>query len=172
MITLKFAHNRQGGFTLIELLVVIAIIGVLSSVVLASLNSARGKSANAAVKANLSSLRREAEMYYDTVGNGSYGSVGINISINCPAASSNAGFIFNDPGAQKVRTMIVATQAAANNISSNVRCSSLPTAGGATSYVVSSPLNVAEGSNNFWCVDSSGNSRGHPTIFTGGAICP
>ncbi|NCU28847.1 MAG: prepilin-type N-terminal cleavage/methylation domain-containing protein, partial [Candidatus Moranbacteria bacterium] len=32
--------NKNKGFTLIELLVVIAIIGILSSVVLASLNSA------------------------------------------------------------------------------------------------------------------------------------
>ena len=53
------------GFTLIELLVVIAIIGILSSVVLASLNSARGKGADASVKSNLSNIRAQAEMIYD-----------------------------------------------------------------------------------------------------------
>ncbi len=57
---------NKKGFTLIELLVVIAIIGILSSVVLASLNSARGKGANAAIKSNLANLRAGAEMFYDT----------------------------------------------------------------------------------------------------------
>src|SRR3989344_3996865 len=38
---------KGGGFTLIELLVVIAIIGVLSTVVFASLNDSRSKSRNA-----------------------------------------------------------------------------------------------------------------------------
>ena len=54
------------GFTLIELLVVIAIIGILSSVVLASLNTARGKGADAAVKSNLNNMRAQAELFYDT----------------------------------------------------------------------------------------------------------
>jgi len=57
-------HTR--GFTLIELLVVIAIIGILASVVLASLNSARDKGADAAIKSNLNNARAQAELFYDS----------------------------------------------------------------------------------------------------------
>lgn len=58
------------GFTLIELLVVIAIIGILSSVVLASLNSARKKGRDARRVADIKQLQLALELYYDT--NNSY----------------------------------------------------------------------------------------------------
>jgi len=61
--------QSEKGFTLIELLVVIAIIGILSSVVLASLNTARSKGTAAAIKSNLKNAIPEAELAYDTAGN-------------------------------------------------------------------------------------------------------
>jgi prepilin-type N-terminal cleavage/methylation domain-containing protein len=66
---------KTKGFTLIELLVVIAIIGILSSVVLASLNTARAKGTDAAIKSNISSARAQAELFYDNSSAKEYGGV-------------------------------------------------------------------------------------------------
>ncbi len=69
-----FQHVRSGllkarksgaGFTLIELLVVIAIIGILASIVLASLNSARVKSRDARRVADVKQVQLALELYYN-----------------------------------------------------------------------------------------------------------
>ncbi len=54
------------GFTLIELLVVIAIIGILSSVVLVSLSTARAKSRDAKRISDLGQVEIALELYFDT----------------------------------------------------------------------------------------------------------
>ncbi len=57
--------TKKRGFTLIELLVVIAIIGILSSVVVASLNSARVKARDARRVADVKQIQVALELYYD-----------------------------------------------------------------------------------------------------------
>jgi prepilin-type N-terminal cleavage/methylation domain-containing protein len=53
---------NKKGFTLIELLVVIAIIGMLSSLAVISLNTARDKARDAQIKSDLSQFRTFAEV--------------------------------------------------------------------------------------------------------------
>ncbi|HBH71636.1 MAG: hypothetical protein UU88_C0009G0011 [Parcubacteria group bacterium GW2011_GWC1_42_11] len=82
---------NKKGFTLIELLVVIAIIGILSSVVLSSLNSARQKARDAQRVSNLTQIRTALEMYYHD--NGSYSNPGWAWRSECNAWG---GFAAND----------------------------------------------------------------------------
>ena len=60
--------NKETGFTLIELLVVIAIIGILASVVLVSLSSAREKGREAAAAKTLTQIERAIILMYDDTG--------------------------------------------------------------------------------------------------------
>lgn len=55
---MSFSKKNSGGFTLIELLVVIAVVGVLSGVILQSLNSARIKSRNTQRLANVEQIAK------------------------------------------------------------------------------------------------------------------
>ena len=61
----KKLKQNQKGFTLIELLVVIAIIGLLASVVLLALNSARSKSRDAKRLADSRQISSALELYFN-----------------------------------------------------------------------------------------------------------
>ena len=67
---MRLSRISQKGFTLIELLVVIAIIGLLSRIVLVSLNSARIKARDARRLSDMRQIQLALELYYDN--NGSY----------------------------------------------------------------------------------------------------
>ena len=62
---MRLGKNRR-GFTLIELLVVIAIIGLLATIVLVSLNTARQKARDARRVSDLRQISIALEMYYDS----------------------------------------------------------------------------------------------------------
>ncbi|MDP1707306.1 MAG: type II secretion system protein [bacterium] len=145
--------NRSKGFTLIELLVVIAIIGVLSSVVLASLNTARSKGNDASVQSNLATIHTQAEIFYGNNSN-SYGTTGS----TCTAAGS----LFLDT---TIARAITSTEVA--NGSASVICNNTTIA-----YAISSQLpTTLGGTAAYWCVDSTGFSGRRVTVQTT-SVCP
>lgn len=150
--------NRK-GFTLIELLVVIAIIGILASVVLASLNSARTSGSDAAVASNLANARAEAELFYDSntrsyegVCNTS-GTNTIGDNVTAAANASGASYAYdsgtNDSGVPS------ATSAACHDSKDN--------------WVAQAPVSADK----YHCVDWTGASKEVATPLTAGQLsCP
>ncbi len=122
----------QGGFTLIELLVVIAIIGILSSVVLASLSTARNKGADAKIQSQLQSMRAQAELF-----------TGTHLAISNTGTPCATTGIFQTANNGLGNLL--------GGITTQTRCASDTSGNWALSAVTSTGA---------WCVDSTGVSRG------------
>ncbi|MEK7653084.1 MAG: prepilin-type N-terminal cleavage/methylation domain-containing protein [Patescibacteria group bacterium] len=142
--------NRK-GFTLIELLVVIAIIGLLSSLAVVSLSSARNKAYDAGIKSDLSQFRTYAAVNYET---GNYGGT-------TPLAFANV-------------TPPIAPPTCAN-MTGDDYVVVLSTDTGVTFYAAYS--NLCTDNTKWFCVDSSGNAKEEPSTAakpTAGAtvVCP
>lgn len=128
---------------MIELLVVVAIIGILASVVLSSLNTARAKGADAAIKANLANIRAQAELVYDLNTPNSYSGLCTNAVVanqTAAAASALGGTVVNALATAGTASTVVCHVAADNS-----------------AWAVSSGTKVTPA--NSWCVDSTGASQ-------------
>ena len=136
------SKHKTTGFTLIELLVVIAIIGILSAVVLASLNTARDKGTDAAVKSDIDGIRTQAQIYFHD-NNTSYGT-NVADESDCAAADN----LFSDP--------TVVNQVAAADKANGVGGVTCNVAANGAAYAVQAALVASVGS--YFCTDSTGVS--------------
>ncbi len=161
--------KKNKGFTLIELLVVIAIIGILSSVVLASLNSARSKGNDAAIKENLNNTRAQAALYYDSH-NGYTTAAVTAVATPTVAGCTTAGSLFDSAAADGIYSMVLAADKAAGGTGiTKALCGiSVGTvAVPAASWIISVPISTGH----YWCVDSTGSSKDEASAPGASYIC-
>lgn len=57
--------KKQNGFTLIELLVVVSLLGILATLVIANMNSARERARDAQRKSDLRNIQTALRLYYN-----------------------------------------------------------------------------------------------------------
>ena len=144
----------KSGFTLIELLVVVAIIGIIASVILASLSSTKTKGADVGIKSNLISIRSQAELLYATYGG--YGVDATPTAFALGACTNTADTLFSNGIVWAQVSHAMATSGGLESCMSTKN-----------SWAVAIQMKQ-NSTTSAWCVDSSGNSKkevldGNPT---------
>ena len=144
----KISPYPRKGFTLIELLVVIAIIGILSSVVLASLNSARAKGKDTRIMSDVREIRSVLEGDYNgSIYNlwGSANNIGVSVATTSTGNYLNINTAYNDALVNGGAINFVGTT---NGITGAI------TTPNTTAYAIYGKLN----SGGYFCVSSVGKN--------------
>lgn len=165
------AIKFKRGFTLIELLVVIAIIGILSSVVLASLNSARSKARDAQRLSDLEQMGRVMALATGSSGTALSGCTTAHSNVTACSGTINGVDMsqlakFIDPSGSGTACASAPTSATCQYSISNSGGGAAPKT---DDYVILSYLEVGSGpfSSGTICVVGSATSTGSLASSTG-----
>ena len=129
----------------------IAIIGILSSVVLASLTTARSKGQDAAVQQQMSAMRSQAELYFSSNGN--------KYSTTAGATCAAANTLFAAGATNGLETLLKGVQKTSSAAFNNASLASATNCGvtsAGDAWAVWATLPSGAGT---FCVDSTGSAK-------------
>lgn len=173
--------EKRNGFTLIELLVVIAIIGLLASIVMVGLNSARLRSKDGKVQQEVVQLRSQFNLDYNSTAQ--------TYAFSCPALKTVCESGTNSSGALTTTGASWGTSAAYANLATEIwkaNSNGLKITASSVSGSASSPAtgfalyaklpSSAAGPTKYFCVDSRGGNKlasdGPPMLVPSGTPLP